>query len=377
MHTTQKTDFTLGIYGDGQLSKLLASKAHELNHITLIYTLDIKNSPCRGHFPLWDGKAWDDEGSFKRFAHMCDVIVLENEFVPPHFLTWAEENGKRTIPNAEAYSAVSDKWKQVSLAQSLGIKVPNSKLVGSEDDVKNLHPPLMLKCLRGGYDGGGNFLYQNLSMMEKAQEFISAKGTSLAQEVIQFDTEVAVIIARDHENTFSFPVVETIQENNICHLALTPARLPEKLQLKIQTQAKQLIEAIGGVGVFGVEFFIRGEEIIFNEIAPRPHNSGHYSIEACEYSQFEALLHLADEHKLKPVILKTPTVGMLNILGNRNSKASFEGDERFFNHPNGTLHLYGKEESRIGRKMGHFTLMGQSSEKVLSELTELKQRYVT
>jgi 5-(carboxyamino)imidazole ribonucleotide synthase len=234
---------------------------------------------------------------------------------------------------------------------------------------------VMLKSLRGGYDGYGNFLLNSPDKMADAKKFITLRGSSIAQEFIDFDQEVAILLASDGSQTFSFPLVETIQEKNICHFVVTPPRLSHEIQQKVEHDARKIIQSLKAIGLFGLEFFIKDGVVIFNEIAPRPHNSGHYSIEACDYSQFEALLNIIENKFTQAPAMKCTAVGMLNLLGTQNGAAHFKGDSRFNNLKNGTLHLYGKTFSRIGRKMGHFTLLGNSVEEILNELTELKQNY--
>jgi 5-(carboxyamino)imidazole ribonucleotide synthase len=374
MKLSHKDKFTLGVYGDGQLARLTAIKALEKNLSVVFYSLNKKLSPCKDLGPIIEGKSWDDKESFERFCQSCSVIVLENEFVPESFLLSLPDEIP-VIPNAESYSALSDKLKQVRLAESLTVPVPRYSVIEKVSDLGALKLPVMLKSLRGGYDGYGNFLFGQEEKRKEAEAFIEDRGISLAQEFIRFDSEVAILVARDGKNTVTFPVVETIQENNICHFVISPPRFSVAVQEKVAHYAKALIEKIDGRGLFGLEFFVKGDEVIFNEIAPRPHNSGHYSIDACNLSQYEAIVNIALGEPLHTPVLKTRAVGMLNLLGTQNGKAHFKGDERFQHQPQGYLHLYGKEESRKGRKMGHYTLMGDETETILEELKDLKTRY--
>jgi 5-(carboxyamino)imidazole ribonucleotide synthase len=367
--------FTLGVYGDGQLARLLAQKAIENNITTLIYTLNQSESPCRSLCTLHEGKSWQDEENFQLFASQCETIVLENEFIPPSFLAWAESKKIKTIPNAKAYSALSNKLKQVHLARDLKIDIPHFIYVETTEQLDNIFFPAMLKSLTGGYDGHGNLLIQSVADIPQAKEFISSKGPSLLQEFIPLEKEVAIMVVSDGSRLYTFPAVETIQENNICHYVLTPPRLSADLIEQVEEAAKKIIQAIDGIGVFGVEFFIYQNRVIFNEVAPRTHNSGHFTMEACDYSQFDAQLKLLFNRPLTPPQMMTKSAGMLNLLGTRNAPASFEGDKNFLDHPQGKLHLYGKENSRVGRKMGHYTLIGDDSSQILKELAYLKNRY--
>lgn len=375
MRTTQEKEFALGIYGDGQLARLLALSAQSKNIQTLIFTLNEKDSPCRGIAQLAQGADWSDKVSFEAFCERCEWIVLENEFVPAELLLEAQKKGIKVLPDANSYSQVSDKLKQVELARSLSITIPNHQVILSESDLDHLQLPCMLKSIQGGYDGYGNFIFKESSQREAAGLFIRQRGPALAQEFLNFDCEVAVVVANDGKIAFTFPVVETIQEKSICNYVLIPPRFSAKLQQAVQKAALDLIRAISGKGIFGVEFFIIGDKFIFNEIAPRPHNSCHFSIEACSYSQFDAIIKLIQGEPMTPPEMLTPAAGMLNLLGTQNGKARFEGDAKFHRHPKGFLHLYGKEDSRIGRKMGHFTLLGNDQNELLRELAILKGRY--
>lgn len=369
-------NFVLGVYGDGQLARLLAMEARLSRIPVVIFTLNASQSPCQDVAEIFiEAKGWNDAEAFDKFIHSIDVLALENEFVPSAFLFEAEKIGIPCFPDAKSYEAVSNKLKQVTLAKSLGVIVPETHLVENEELLDKTKFPVMLKALRGGYDGYGNFLYKDPTQFPEAKSFISKAGPCLSQELIHFDQEVAVMVVRaEGKAACAFPVVETIQEENICHLTIIPARLDNSLHQKIQNEANRLIEEINGVGLFGVEFFIRGTEIIFNEIAPRPHNSGHLSMEACNISQFKALVLLASKLPVPNPSLKITSAGMLNLLGTQSGPARFEG-HGFKSAPHGFLHLYGKKESRPGRKMGHYTLLGNDPEAILSELNELKTRY--
>ena len=371
MHMSHKKELTLGFLGDGQLARLCLLAVGDRYQKTVIYSLDAKNSPCLGLGEMIEARSWHDPEALSIFKDKVDVIILENEFVSAEFLHSAEASGCKVIPNASAYEAVSDKLKQVKLAESLDIPVPYSEFIQNPSDLSRVKFPSMLKSLRGGYDGYGNLLLKSAADLPKAETFIRERGAALAQEFIPFEHETAVLVIRDKKNCYSYPVVETVQEENICHYVITPPRLSSEIQNKIASYAQKLITAIHGVGLFGVEFFVKGNEVIFNEIAPRPHNSGHYSIEACNVSQFTSILNIIDGEALAPT-LKSPC-GMLNLLGTQNGKAEFTGDEAFTKV--GHLHLYGKTQSRIGRKMGHFTLMGNNSEEILKSLSVLKTRY--
>jgi 5-(carboxyamino)imidazole ribonucleotide synthase len=363
-----------GIYGDGQLARLLAIEIINRGFTPLLFTLKKNHSPCLDLSVEWiEGSSFTDEKNFQKFSSQIDVLFLENEFIPFSFLTSAEELGVRCFPDAQSYKALSDKLKQVRLAEKNLVQIPKTTVISNDQDLKNLKHPVILKSIRGGYDGYGNFLFQNENLFSLASAFIQKNGTTLAQEIIDFDCEVAVMVLSTPEKVSVFPIAETIQENHICHMVISPPRLSDDQQNKILKEATKIISSLKGYGLFGVEFFIRGSDVIFNEIAPRPHNSAHFSIEGCSYSQFSGLVELALGHTPPENKLRFDAVGMLNLLGTKKGNGTFVGDERFFKK-DGSLHLYQKKVSKLGRKMGHFTLSGVRDE-ILKELTELKGRY--
>jgi 5-(carboxyamino)imidazole ribonucleotide synthase len=377
---TDKSSPRLGVYGDGQLARLFVLTAQSWGISPVVFTLDAAHSPCRSLGVEWiEGKSWDDAEAFSRFTSLASVIVLENEFVPPFFLQEAEKAGIHFLPDAKSYSALSDKLKQVQLAEKEGLRVPEYQVLHNADENAPLTPPLMLKTLRGGYDGYGNFSYTRRDQWPQAVAFINKGGPCLAQEWISFDKEVALLVALEHDQNESivFPAAETLQEDRICHFVISPPRISLSLQKNLAEAARKImtsLQAQGGVGLFAIEFLLQGEEIIFNEIAPRPHNSAHFTIEGCTLSQYQALLQLALRLPLGKPHLTAPAVGMLNLLGNTQStEPVFSGDSEFFTK--GHLHLYHKFQSRPGRKMGHYTLCGDDQEKILHTLAQRKKGY--
>ena len=180
MNMSHKKKFTLGIYGDGQLARLLALSALSQNLSVLIYTLDAQHSPCKDLAPLQQGPSWTDKKSFFDFCEQCETVVLENEFVPAELLLQAENHGTKIFPDAKSFSQVSNKLKQVELAQNLGLKVPSYQVIDDASQLTTLSLPVMLKSLSGGYDGYGNFTFTRPEQIEAAKAFIHKGGKALA-----------------------------------------------------------------------------------------------------------------------------------------------------------------------------------------------------
>jgi len=267
---------------------------------------------------------------------------------------------------------IQDKFLQKTHFSNHNIPVPKFVEFNSIDtkhDFSNENYPFVIKKRTMGYDGYGNMLIKNADDIAVAWEkFNGRSGLLFAEEFIDFDCELAVMVARNTlGDVVVYPCVETIQSNHICHKVIAPARINIELQKQAQDIAKRCVESINGVGIYGVEMFLVGDNILVNEIAPRPHNSGHYTIEGCKCSQYENCIRAILGLPLGSSDMIHSAVVMINLLGKRDgagTPSDFTGSLRF---PNSRLHLYNKKESRVGRKMGHITTFGNDIEAVLRE----------
>lgn len=368
---------TLGILGGGQLGMFLAQKAQELGFTVHLYIESDSEVPARAFaHQVFIGNGLFDQEKLAGFVSSCDVVVLENEFVPVELLRSLPQTP--FVPDLDSYEIFQNKYLEKQLALKAGIKVADFSLVQSLEDVQaKTHEwgKLVLKTCRGGYDGTGNLTVNPGTSPDQIVHFLS-RGPCLAERWVVFTHEVAVMVVRSETQEMVFPVAETIQHGHICHQVIAPARLSSELNSRIQKSALKLIREAQGVGLFGVEFFItQEEEIFYNETAPRPHNSAHFTIEGCTLSQFEANLLVAFHSTLPEPKLISPSVGMLNLLGTEGGTNHLVPSELFENDSRGHLWLYGKKESRPGRKMGHYTLLGEKPSVILEKLTNLQQRY--
>lgn len=355
----------------------LAMAAQKLEFKIHLYIESDSQLPAREFaHKVFVGDGLFDKKVLTDFVSSCDVVALENEFVPVELLRTLPKT--QFIPNLDSYEIFQNKHLEKKLAQQVGIKVADFSLVQTLDDVQsktNEWGKLVLKTCRGGYDGTGNLTVNSETTSEEIISFLT-KGPSLAERWVDFSHEVAVMVVRSQDQEIAFPVAETIQHNHICHQVIAPARFSDELNFKIQESALKLIRETSGIGLFGVEFFVTSTgELLYNETAPRPHNSAHFSIEGCNISQFEALLLVARNSKLIAPKLNSASVGMLNLLGTAKGTNKLAPVELFENDPQGHLWLYGKKESRPGRKLGHYTLLGENPSVILEKLTNLQQRY--
>lgn len=357
---------TLGIFGGGQLAKMTAQAASTLNIDTLIFA-NRDNEPALKVTPFHIIGAWDDDEKLQEFAERCDVVTLESEFVPPSILKRVEELGTPVYAGSETVEQVRDKLVQKRRMAQMNIAVPRFKkvMVGSDilEAAQEFGFPVMLKARTFGYDGYGNAVINRAHDIEPAIEKLAGRDL-MVEEMVNFVRELAVIIARDTQgNIRNYPVVETIQKNNVCHIVRCPAPIEEAAAYRATEMAIKAVEAIEGVGVFGVEMFeIADDEVLFNEIAPRPHNSGHYTIEGTITSQFENHVRAVMGLPLGDVAQIAPATSMINILGEREGDPNPDALNNTLAIGGAHVHLYGKTEVRVGRKMGHITVLGYNTD---------------
>jgi len=354
----------LGILGGGQLAKMTAQAASVLDVEVVIFARQADEPALKvtPHALIGD---WADEAQLHDLAARCDVVTLESEFVAVAVLERLEEKGLRVVPSSATLAQVQDKFDQKRHMQAHGIEVPRFRRVRVATDVLDAAAefgfPVIVKARREGYDGYGNALVQRAHDIPAALEKLQGRYL-MVEAVVPFIREIAVIIARGADGEVrDYPVVETIQKNGICHIVRCPAPIDEASALAAIEMAKRAVEAIDGVGVFGVEMFeLPGNEIVFNEIAPRPHNSGHYSIEGVITSQFENHVRAVMGWPLGDVAQIAPATAMINILGERSGTPNPDALRDVLATGGVHVHLYGKREVRPGRKMGHITVLGYS-----------------
>lgn len=370
----------LGILGSGQLARMTAVAAHQHNIHIHIFCTDKETSPAEPFAHYIQKGSFTDLDTILNFVETCDVVTLENEFIDQSILEAIENKfPNKLFPSAKTFSLIGDKITEKKTFEKHGIPVAPFKKISNRTDLISfieIHSlPVVLKTSKGGYDGYGNYTLHSLDDIEKA--FSKLKGELLVEAFIPYKMEVATMVARNLRGEIEiYPIAYTEQENHICHIVSVPAPLNELLEEKIKHYARLAIEAIDGIGIFAFEFFISQDDQVFlNESAPRPHNSGHYSIEGCEISQFENHMRAVMNYPLGNSSLRYPFVAMLNLLGTQEGIASLKPIENFLAIPNGHLHLYGKSKSKKGRKMGHFTLTGSQLQEMKKNLITLKSSY--
>jgi 5-(carboxyamino)imidazole ribonucleotide synthase len=295
-------------------------------------------------------------------AEKSDLITFENEFVNVHALQNLAQKGIRFYPDLNSLQPVVDKGSQRRLLSSLNLPTPRFTLSGSVKD-SPLPLPVVLKSRIMGYDGQGTYIIKDPKQWQSIVERYPQKQW-LVEEWIPFERELAIVVARSGSGQqVFFPIVETQQVDQVCHWALVPAELDPKQEQEIQDIASKLLDYLNWVGVLAIEFFLTQEgKILINELAPRTHNSGHFTLDACSISQFHSQLQAITNQPLTDPILLSPGAVMVNLLGYEEKEAGYSRQLELFKHlPKTYVHWYGKSLSRPGRKLGHVTSLQPTS----------------
>ncbi|MBC7712733.1 MAG: 5-(carboxyamino)imidazole ribonucleotide synthase [Rhizobacter sp.] len=370
----------LGILGSGQLARMTTLAASEFGIQTHIYCSESQVSPAEHTATKTIKGSFKDVTAILDFCQNCDVVTLENEFIDQDILEAIDAKfPDKLFPNSKTFKKIGDKISEKESFTIAGIKVTPFKKVISPSDVlefTKIHGfPVVLKSAKGGYDGYGNVTIKSES--ELAEKFTKLKGELLVEAFIPYEKELAIMIARNKNREMVFyPVAHTMQENHICHFVSVPADVKPEIVNRIEDAAKKAMIAIDAVGIFAFEFFLTKEDDLYlNESAPRPHNSGHYTIEGSVTSQFHNHVRSVLNLPLGESTLRSKEVLMLNLLGTQSGIAELNPIQNFLNVEDGHLHLYGKKDSKAGRKMGHFTLLGNNKIEMFEKLNKLKAEY--
>ncbi len=356
--------FSLGVLGGGQLGRMLIQEA--LNYDVHVHCLDPDaNAPCKNSatsFTVGDLNNYEDVVAFGKDK---DVITVEIENVSIQALEKLEELGKKVFPQSSVLKIIKDKGIQKTFY--IENKLPTSAftLVENKADLIAKKPtfPFVLKLRTGGYDGKGVQIIRNEKDLENCFD-----APCVVEEMIPFTKELAVIVARNENGeTAVYPTVECefSPTSNLVEFLFSPADIPVSIEEKARKIALEVISKLNMVGILAVEFFLtENNDLLINEVAPRPHNSGHHTIECCYTSQFEQHLRSILNTPLGSTDLILPGV-MINLLGEEGFEgiATYENIEECMKIPGVAIHLYGKEFTKPNRKMGHVTIYGPNLEK--------------
>lgn len=350
--------------GGGQLGKMMTSVAKRMGyHVTVL-----DPTPASPAGQVADAQvvaAFMDARAIDQLAQSCQVLTCEFEHINAGILVELAARGHRIYPSGRSLKSIQDKYAQKTMLRDAGVPVPDFFPVTSARDVLeqlgHTGLPAMLKAREGGYDGKGNCVITGRDQIQPALDQLAGRRLML-ERCIPFERELSTIVARNLAGEVAFyPVVENLHEQSILRLTRAPAAVTEAVRDKVWRVAAQVMTVLDDYGVFCIEMFLTAEgDVYVNEIAPRPHNSGHYTIEACVTSQFEQVVRIITGMPLGSTQLRRPAV-MVNILGNAgvDGAYSFRGVEDVLALDDTHLHLYGKHTTKALKKIGHITVLGE------------------
>jgi 5-(carboxyamino)imidazole ribonucleotide synthase len=369
----QISDLKLGVLGGGQLGRMLIQEAINYNLTTLILDPDT-DAPCKHIANYFECGSITDFDTVYNFGKKADIITIEIEKVNIEALDQLEKEGKQVYPQARVIRLIQDKGVQKQFFKENGIPTAPFQLVNTREDIKNSHFafPYILKQRKDGYDGKGVMKINNVADIDNAFD-----APCLIEELVDFEKEVAVIVARNpNGDVKTFPMVEMEfnPEANLVEFLISPSTYPDVIQQKAEQIAKSIASSLNVTGLLAVEMFVTHDgEILVNELAPRPHNSGHHTIEGNYVSQFDQHLRsifnlpLGDTRSISNAV-------MINLLGEKghDGVAKYSGLEKVMAIEGVYVHLYGKKYTKPFRKMGHITVVDQNRESAIEKANYIK-----
>jgi len=345
------TGSVIGILGGGQLGRMMALAAARLGYKCHIFN-DTPDSPAAQAAWRETTAAYTDKDALKSLTDSADVITLEFENIPTETLDILSGYGARVYPGRDVLATAQARDLEKTFLNNAGVATANWHKPATADDTGSITFPAILKANRMGYDGKGQTRVESPEHMAAAFKTIGSDDAIL-EDIVDFDVELSVIVARglDGQVVFYNPSVN-FHQDHILTRSIAPAPIEAKLITHAQLMAHEIASAIGLVGVMGVELFLTGDGTLrVNEIAPRPHNSGHWTMDACDSCQFEQHIRAITGHPLGSV-RQHGNVEMINLIGaDADTAYDYLSDSR------ARLHLYGKAETRPGRKMGHVNIL--------------------
>ena len=344
---------TIGIVGGGQLGRMLARAASRMGYKTHIYT-DEKDSPASHVATKTTVGAYQDAAALRAFGHNVDVVTFEFENIPAETLEMLDYL-VAVRPKPSVLFTTRHRLREKEFIRAQGIKTapfaPVRNAVELAEAIKTIRTPSVLKTCEMGYDGKGQVVIKNAADAEKAWAKLG-KMECVLEGFVEFSAEASIIVARStNGEARCYPLVENIHRDHILHKTIAPASFINMHQAEATRIAKTLAEALDVVGLLAVELFVTNDGLLVNELAPRPHNSGHWTMEGAPTAQFEQHIRAICGWALGDTTAHRPCE-MINLLGDE-----WKQWEAYAKQPEAHVHLYGKTESRPGRKMGHVTII--------------------
>lgn len=343
---------TIGIIGGGQLGRMICFYAHKMGFKTIVFS-DIKNAPASFVCNETIVADYSDKKALENFAKKVDIATFEFENIPFECAN-AVEKKVALFPSASVLKTTQNRILEKNFLRSIKVKTADFAAISSlEELLQNLKKfkKAVLKTATMGYDGKGQAVLTSEADAKKAWQKLQ-KQQLILEKFCPFDSEISVMVARSQNGAVAaYEPLTNIHKNGILDKSIYPAQISDKMQIKAQNLAKKIAENIDLVGIMAVEMFVIGDEILVNELAPRPHNSGHFSMDACVTSQFEQLIRAICNLPFGSTNFHS-TGHMKNLIGDEMKLV-----QKFYKNPKAKIHLYGKNEVKQGRKMGHVNIL--------------------
>lgn len=353
---------TLGILGGGQLGRMMALVAIRMGlHIRFLAPRPTGAIEGLGESLFAD---WQNQDVLRAFAIGCQAVTVESEWAPADLMAEVLPEETALWPHPDTLTLIRDKGVQKNKMAEAGLPVPDFACCANLDEAlstaEDFGYPVLLKKYRGSYDGYGNATVHTSNELREAWPDLAAEDGLLVEAFAPFVRELAVLVARRPGGQHViYPVAYTEQRDHRCHAVVVPAAITPEVAAEARRIGLAAVEAVGGVGITAVELFeMEDGRVLVNELAPRPHNTGHYSIEGCYTSQFENHVRAVLDLPLGQPDLREDVAVMVNILGHREGKPQFDGFADALQIPGVAIHLYDKNDVRPRRKMGHVTATG-------------------
>lgn len=369
----------IGIVGGGQLGKMMILDAKRMDYYFVI--LDpTQNCPAHSIADEHIVADFDDQEAMLLLSQKVDVVTYEFEHISVKALQTIERQGTPVYPSSETLLHIQNKYHQKQWLRDHDIPVPDFVKVETVEDIEQASQqfgyPIVLKTCTGGYDGKGNAIIQTKEEIRQGYEALGAGEIPLIVErFVPFLKEISILVCQSLNGQVEvFPIAENVHKNSILDETLVPASLSKEIEQQAFEIAKKTTKVFEAIGMLCIELFVTQDgQVLVNELAPRPHNSGHYTIEGCYTSQYENHIRAILGLPLGNSDLIRPTV-MKNIIGTNNGKANLHGLEEAYQYPNAKVHIYGKEEVKLGRKMGHITVTSNTLEEALQEARQVHEK---
>jgi 5-(carboxyamino)imidazole ribonucleotide synthase len=378
----------IGVIGGGQLCRLMGEDIEAKRLPFELYALDpTPNCPASPFLKKQLLGDFKDNDKIRELAKLTDILTYEIELANAETLSELEAQGHPVHPCPKTLAIIQDKYTQASFLKDKGMPVPRTIKVDTEEElidaVNQYGLPSMVKARRDSYDGRGNMLLRKPEDVKLAFKYFGNNRPLMLQEYVDFEKEISVIAARNtHGEIATYTVGENLHQNNILHMTLVPARINENISKQANKIASETLTALEGAGVFGIEMFVdKKGHVLINEIAPRVHNSGHHTMEACYTSQFEQHLRAISGMPLGDTNLRYYGFTVMhNILGNTDLAKGYQikGLEEITKQ-RAAVHMYDKSEVRYQRKMGHFTLIQvkeRTADELMQKAAQLREKIV-